>query len=541
MAFDGLFTRAIVKELNSKLVNGRIDKVNQPEVDLLVLNVHTNDSSYKLLISSGSSHARVHLTSESPLNPPKPYKFCMLMRKHLIGAVITEIRQVGGDRIIEIIFECQDELGFRVPKMLAIEIMGKHSNAIFVDLTNDKIIDAIKHVNEQDSRYRQIFPGMKYEYPPTYDENAGIGMAPSFKREMELREDKEEFLNSVILLIDEGSFTPRIYYDEDGKPQEFSLIDLSEYETSCEREDYDSLSELLETYYSLKDSSNLGKQKAHDLLKPISAALEKAYLKKKRLSEDLLKAENSDILKLYGELITANIHLIQPGMKKVELINYYDGKTIIVPLDEKFSAQKNAQNYFKQYSKQRTAISEKQIQLNENQKEIEYLESVITYIENSKDVKDIEALRQELVETGYVRRRKQQGNFKDKKFKADPLKYTLSNGMTLLVGKNNRENDMITFKMSNKGDLWLHTKDIPGSHCILEMEGSDIDKLGDVIYEAASIAAFHSKARTSENVPVDYVPIRFVKKPAGSKPGYVIFTNNRTVYVNPNNSYNLNK
>lgn len=541
MAFDGLFTRAIVKELNSKLVNGRIDKVNQPEVDLLVLNVHTNDSSYKLLISSGSSHARVHLTSESPLNPPKPYKFCMLMRKHLTGAVITEIRQVGGDRIIEIIFECQDELGFRVPKMLAIEIMGKHSNAIFVDLTNDKIIDAIKHVNEQDSRYRQIFPGMKYEYPPTYDENAGIGMAPSFKREMELREDKEEFLNSVISLIDEGSFTPRIYYDEDGKPQEFSLIDLSEYETSCEREDYDSLSELLETYYSLKDSSNLGKQKAHDLLKPISAALEKAYLKKKRLSEDLLKAENSDILKLYGELITANIHLIQPGMKKVELINYYDGKTIIVPLDEKFSAQKNAQNYFKQYSKQRTAISEKQIQLDENQKEIEYLESVITYIENSKDVKDIEALRQELVETGYVRRRKQQGNFKDKKFKADPLKYTLSNGMTLLVGKNNRENDMITFKMSNKGDLWLHTKDIPGSHCILEMEGSDIDKLGDVIYEAASIAAFHSKARTSENVPVDYVPIRFVKKPAGSKPGYVIFTNNRTVYVNPNNSYNLNK
>ena len=541
MAFDGIVTRAVVKELNSKIVNGKVDKVNQPEVDLLVLSVHTNEGSYKLLISSGSSHARVHLTSESPLNPPKPYKFCMLMRKHLTGAVISEVRQVGGDRIIEIIFECQDELGFRVPKMLVCEIMGKHSNAIFVDLTNDKIIDSIKHVNAQDSRYRQVFPGMKYEYPPTFDENAGIGMAPSFRRELELKDDKDSFLNSVLSDIDSDKILPRIYYDDEGKPQEFSLIDLEEYESLCEREDFEDLSELLETFYSLRDSSNQGKQKAHDLIKPVSAALEKAYLKKKRLSEDLLNAENSDILKLYGELITANLHLIQPGMKKVVLINYYDGKEITVPLDEKVSAQKNAQNYFKQYSKQRTAISEKQIQLDENQKEIDYLESVLTYLENSTDVKEIEDLRQELVETGYVRRRKQQGNFKDKKFKPEPFKYTLSNGMTLLVGRNNKENDALTFKIAKKGDLWLHTKDIPGSHCILETEGSEIDKLGDVIYEAASIAAFHSKARTSENVPVDYVPIRFVKKPAGSKPGYVIFTNNRTVYVNPNNSYNLNK
>lgn len=535
MAFDGVLTRAVVHELNSKIVNGRIDKVNQPEVDLLVLNVRTNDSSYKLLISSGSNHARVHLTDETIINPPKPYKFCMLMRKHLTGALISEIRQVGGDRIIEIIFECQDELGFRVPKMLVIEIMGKHSNAIFVDLTNDKIIDAIKHVNEKDSRYRQVFPGMRYEYPPTYDENAGIGMAPSLKRQLENmpEEDRDAYLNGILSSIEDGSFIPRIYYDNEDKPQEFSICDLDEYETSCEREDFDDLNELLETYYELKDSSNLGKQKANDLIKPISTALEKAYLKKKRLSEDLLKAENSEELKLYGELITANIHLIKPGMKEVELVNYYDGKLIKVPLDEKFSAQKNAQNYFKKYSKQRTAISEKTEQLSENQKEIDYLESVMTFLENSKDVKEIEELRAELVETGYVRRRKQQGNFKDKKFKPDPHKYTLSNGMTLLVGRNNRENDYLTFKIAKKGDLWLHTKDIPGSHCILETGGGNIDDLGDVIYEAAEVAAFHSKARASENVPVDYVPIRFVKKPAGSKPGYVIFTNNRTVYVTP--------
>ena len=541
MAFDGIFTKAIVNELNSKIVNGKIDKVNQPEVDLLVLNVHTNEEAFKLVISSGSSHARVHLTTESPINPPKPYKFCMLMRKHLTGAIIREIKQVGGDRIVEIIFECQDELGFKVPKMLVIEIMGKHSNAIFVDLTNDKIIDAIKHVNEKDSRFRQVFPGMRYEYPPTFDENAGIGMAPSFKRQMELESDKESFLSDVLGRIETGDYIPRIYYDSEGKPQEYSLIDLDEYETSCEREDFDSLSELLETYYYLKDSSNQGKQKAHDLIKPISQALEKAYLKKKRLSEDLLKAQSSDNLKLYGELITANLHLIKPGMKKVELVNYYDGEVVTVPLDEKISAQKNAQNYFKQYSKMRTAITEKSIQIEENQREIDYLESVISFIENASSVNEIEELRQELVETGYVNRRKQQGKFKDKKFKPEPLRYILSNGMVLLVGKNNKENDYLTFKAAKKGDLWLHTKDIPGSHCVLDTLGTEIDKLGDVIYEAASIAAYHSKARTSENVPVDYVPIRFVKKPAGSKPGYVIFTNNRTVYVNPSNSYNLDK
>ena len=255
------------------------------------------------------------------------------------------------------------------------------------------------------------------------------------------------------------------------------------------------------------------------------------YLKKKRLSEDILKAENSEDLRLFGELLTANIHLVKPGMKSVDVINYYDGSTVTIPLDVKQSPAKNAQHYFKKYGKAKTAVKEKQIQLEENENEINYLESVLTFLENTDDVNEIESIRSELVETGYVRRRKQQGGFKEKKYKPAPHRYTLSNGMTVLVGKNNKENDYLTLKTAGSRDLWLHTKDIPGSHVIVQSCGQELDE--KAIFEAAAIAAYHSKARTSENVPVDYVPVKYVKKPAGAKPGMVIFTNNRTVWVNP--------
>ena len=244
-----------------------------------------------------------------------------------------------------------------------------------------------------------------------------------------------------------------------------------------------------------------------------------------------MKAENSEDLRLYGELLTANIHLIQPGMKSVEVTNYYDGSTLSIPLDVKLSPSKNAQHYFKKYGKSKTAIKEKQIQLDENEAEIKYLESVLSFLENTDDVVEIESIRAELVETGYVRRRRQAGGFKEKKYKPAPYRYTLSNGMSVLVGRNNKENDILTFKTAGNKDLWLHTKDIPGSHVIVQSGGAELDE--EAVWEAAAIAAYHSKARTSENVPVDYVQIKYVKKPAGAKPGMVIFTNNRTVYVNP--------
>ncbi len=287
----------------------------------------------------------------------------------------------------------------------------------------------------------------------------------------------------------------------------------------------------MEFYFGKKASSNQGRQKSHDLIKSVNAQLDKMYLKKKRLSEDLLRAENSEDLRLFGELLTANIHLVSPGAKSVEVTNYYDGSRVTIPLDVKLSPSKNAQRYFKKYGKAKTAIKEKQIQLAENDDEINYLESVLSFLENTEDVGEIESLRAELVETGYVRRRKQSGGFKEKKTKPAPYRYTLSNGMGVLVGRNNKENDYLTFKLAGNRDLWLHTKDIPGSHVIVQSAGAELDEAS--IWEAAAIAAYHSKARTSENVPVDYVPVKFVKKPSGAKPGMVIFTNNRTVYVNP--------
>lgn len=306
---------------------------------------------------------------------------------------------------------------------------------------------------------------------------------------------------------------------------------LADYESGCKAEIFDTLSLAIESYFNRKTTSNRGRQKSNDLIKSVSGSLDKMYLKRKRLSEDILKAENSEDLRLYGELLTANLHLIKPGMDKVSVLNYYDGANVTIPLDVKLTAAKNAQHYFKKYGKSKTAIKEKQVQIEENDSEIQYLESVLAYLENTDDVNEIESIRQELVETGYVRRRKLVGGFREKKYKPQPYKYTLSSGYTVLVGRNNKENDFLTLKTAGNKDMWMHTKDIPGSHLIVQCNGAELSETD--IFEAASIAAYHSKGRTSENVPVDYVPVKYVKKPAGAKPGMVIFTNNRTVWVNP--------
>ena len=289
------------------------------------------------------------------------------------------------------------------------------------------------------------------------------------------------------------------------------------------------MSQCLAYYFDNKASSNRARQKSHDLVKSVTTTLDKLYLKKQRLSEDLLKAENSEDLRLYGELLTANMHLIKTGDKSVEVVNYYDNSTVKIPLDERHTPAKNAQQYFKRYGKAKTAVKEKQIQLEEVDDDIKYLESVLSYLNNTDSVEEIEALRTELIETGYIRRRKT--TFKEKKYKPQPHRYETTDGFTVLVGRNNKENDYLTLKTASKADIWFHTKDIPGSHVIVQTDGKELSESG--IFEAAAIAAYHSKGRTSENVPVDYVAVRYVKKPAGAKPGMVIFTNNKTVWVNP--------
>jgi len=565
MAYDGIITYAAAKELKERIVPGKVEKVYQPGPEDLLVHIHTQRGNVRLFMSCNSSAARVCLTEGSYTNPEQPPTFCMLLRKHLQGGRITDVRQKDAERIIEIDIEAQNELGFSVCRRLTVEIMSKHSNIVLTDIESGKIIDSIKRISIDVNRYRQLLPGMIYKYPPAqdklpfteidgemplpHDDRALMariaGISPSISREMlagcytvndasVLSVVPGRRLADIVASIDDGSARPRVYVDSEGTPREFHVTSLSEFE-ELDTLYFDTVSECIDYYYTNRVASNMVRQKSMPLLKSVQASLSKALLKKKKLSEDLLSAENSEKYRLYGELLTANLHLIRPGDRRVKVINYYDGKEIEIPLDEKISASANAQKYFKKYSKARTAIHEKQAQLEENDRDIEYLESVIQNIESADSVPLLEVIRDELEQTGYVRRRQKASQRKKKNRRPEPLKYTLSDGTEVLVGRNNMDNDWLTMKFASKTDVWMHTKDIPGSHVIVRLDdGRSVGDLpAELIYEAASIAAYHSKASGSDNVPVDYVPVRYVKKPNGSKPGMVIFTHNQTVYVTP--------
>lgn len=552
MAFDGITTFAMVEELKHYINLGKIEKIYQPQSDELVFHIHSKSGNYKLFASSNPSHSRVHLITENLVNPPSPSNFCMLLRKHLQGGRITEINQIGSERILEISIQSQNELGFSVSKKLIFEIMGKHSNIILVDIETGKVIDSIKRISFDVNRVRQILPGILYEYPPKQDKipfkeideeayrnipnNSKAllksigGISPMFCDELELKIDGFKYLKQIIENVKNLKLKPVIYRFEN-KPVAFYSISLDGLKSGAEENVYPSLSNAIEIFFNEKEWTNQARQKAHDILKSINSSLDKLYLKKKKLNEELIAAENSDDMRLYGELITANLHLIKQGMDKVKVMNYYNGEELIIPLDVKASPNKNAQSYFKKYSKAKTAVKEKKLQLIENQKEIDFLESELTFIDSSNDYNEIEAIKRELIETGYIKRRQKKNTYKEKVIKPKPNRFTLSNGMECFVGKNNKENEYVTFKLAGKGDIWLHTKDIPGSHVIIKAHGAEVS--GDILFEAAAIAAYFSKGRESENVPVDYVPIKFVKKPQGAKIGMVIFTNNKTLWVDP--------
>lgn len=553
MAFDGIITMAMAKEIADEITLGKIDKVYQPEPSELVLHIHTKKGNRKLYATVDSMGSSLRFTEENMVNPPNPLSFCMLLRKHIQGGRIISVEQKDSERIIEISMETLNELGFTVSKKLIFEIMGKHSNIVLVDLNTGKIIDSIKRISIDVNRARQLLPGKIYEYPPVQDkvpfktasnqqiENSGNtpkqilstigGISPAIAQELFETPRRAHLLSSIIESIDAGKYQPRVYVDSEGIPREFHITDLSDFEKSCSKKYFDDLSGAVTWYFNNKKSSNRARQKSHDLVRHVSSTLEKLYLKDKRLKEDLLAAENSEELRLHGELLTANMHLIRQGASEITLTNYYDGSDITIPLDPRFSPNKNAQIYFKRFGKSKTAIKEKKIQIRENKENIDYLESVLTFLNNTDSILEIQDLRSELEESGYVKRRKKDRYGRKKKYKADPKKYETSGGFQVLVGKNNKENDLLTFQIASKTDYWFHTKDIPGSHVILLTKGQT--PRAEDVYETASIAAYFSKGRMSSNVPVDYVKVRYVKKPSGAKPGMVIFTHNSTVWVDP--------
>lgn len=552
MAFDGLVTRAVVNELSDKLTLGKIDKIYHPEKNELVFFIHTTSGKYKLYASVDTSHAGIYLSEEDYQNPLTPSSFCMLMRKHLLSGRITSIEQKDWERIVEINLETRDEMGFNLNRKLIIEIMGKHSNIVLVDANSMKIIDSIKRISFDTSRERQLLPGLIYEYPPAQEKTRPDeaeesllreaqspknildqiqGISPLISRELFEATDRYALLGKYLDDLENRNLEPKVFLKEDGTPLDFHSLHIDSLE-GADFKAFDSISQTIEYYYSHRESSNRVRQKSSDLCRHVSSTLKKLYLKKQKLLEDIHQAENSDRYRLFGELLTANMHLVKQGDSSVKVLNYYDGSEVEIPLDKRYAPSKNAQNFYKKYNKAKTAIVEKNHQLESTNGDIQYLESVLSFIEMADKTETIDTIREELIDSGFLRRRKMSEKQKrGKKDMISPYSYITSDGFKVEAGRNNKENDVLTTKKAARTDIWFHTKDIPGSHTILYTEGREPSDIA--IFEAAAIAAFHSKGQMSENVPVDYTQVKYVKKPSGAKPGMVIFTDNKTVYVTP--------
>ena len=568
MSFDGMVTAAIAHQLSQLLAGGRIDKIYQPEGDELLFHIHAGRETHRLYLSANGGHARVHLTQADFSNPQNPSSFCMLLRKHFQGGRIRSIRQLESERILEFVVDHINELGFSQEKMLLVEIMGKHSNIIALESPSLRILDSIKRISFDVNRYRQILPGLPYVMPPSKDKIpfrgltveqmdsilqkdsscsgalvAGIqGLSPTLADELCIRAAGNpsiqydptwahalwSHLTELVASVDSGESQPVVYLTHD-EPIEFHVTSLSVFGEYHQEQPFQDPSSAVDFYFTNRASTNQIRQKASDLYKAVQNNLDKLYLKKQRLAEDLLKAEGAEQDKLYGELLVANLHRIPQGLARVELENYYDQTTVIISLDPRYSPSENAQRYYRRYNKAKIARIEKQIQLEETDRSIEYLESVKTFVDQATSAENLTVIRQELMEGGFLRMRKDP--YRQSKPKSIPFGFTTADGFRVLIGRNNKENDILTFQTADKKDYWFHTKDIPGSHVVLVTDGRQPSD--SAIEGAASLAAYYSKARDASKVPVDFTQVRHVKKPSGAKPGMVIFTDQKTVYVDP--------
>ena len=569
MALDGIFLHSVIDELKSQLINAKIDKVNQPEKDELILTIRGFGFTKKLLISASPIYPRIHFTKQNKQNPMQAPMYCMVLRKYLTNARIIDIRQINSDRVTVIDFESQDELGFNSIYSLIIEIMGRHSNITLVRQRDNLIMDSIKHITPDMNTYRSLHPSIKYIFPPpsgklnpfdfNFDSfnsymsenkvaiddsifsNIFTGIGKPLSKEMFLRygmeysnsvnsgienlcKFSEEFFN--ILLQKSYYFAS---YSSGSALKDFHCMKFYSLNKLAETQ-YNSASELLESFYILKDRADRLNNRSMDLQKLVTTNLERCLKKSEILNNTLAECKDKDLYKMYGELITANIYSLKKGDREARLLNYYseNGEYIVVKLDETKTPSENIQYYFKRYNKYKKSEEAALEQLNNNNNELQYLQSVLTNIKNCESYVEIEEIRNELVETGYIKFKKE---FKGNKLKTSkPLHFVSSDGIDIYVGKNNLQNDYLTLKFADKHDVWLHTKDIPGSHVIVKNSGKIPES---TIEEAAILAAFYSKAKDSSKVPVDYTEIKNVKKPSGAKPGMVIYYTNKTLYVTP--------
>ncbi len=575
MAFDGVVIANVIHELRTNLLGGRINKIAQPEKDELLLTIKGQvREQYKLLLSAGAGMPLIYLTESTKPSPLTAPNFCMLLRKHLNGARILDITQPGLERIINFKLEHLNEMGDLCIKYLIIELMGKHSNIIFCD-EDMVILDSIKRINQFVSSVREVLPGRPYFIPATTEKQDPLtisyeqfrdtvlakplpvnkalyqtltGISPLLANEVCCRasidgDDSTQALSEAVGLhlynnlsrmmeeVKSCAFTPNIVL-KDGIPIEFSSVALTcykEYETKT----FDSISSLLEAFYATKNSVARIRQKSADLRKIVSNAIDRTSKKLDLQQKQLLDTEKRDKFKVYGELITAYGYGLEPGAKVLTATNYYDNEEINIPLDPTMTPMENAKQYFEKYSKLKRTFDALTTQLQETRDELAHLESIKTALDIATEEEDLTALKQELTEYGYIRRRYTSGNRKlEKKAaagkkaggKSKPLHYLSSDGYHMYVGKNNYQNDELTFQFAEGGDWWFHAKKLAGSHVIVKAGGKELPD--STFEEAARLAAYYSGAREADKVEIDYTLKKNVKKPSGAKPGFVVYYTN---------------
>lgn len=587
MSLDGLFLHCIRAELENSIIGAKVDKVYQPSSEELVFSLRTRkQGGKKLLLSARANSPRINLTGASYENPASPPMLCMLLRKRLGGATVTAIRQNGCDRILFLDFLAVNEMGEKENLSLAVEIMAQYSNVVLVS-EDGMIIDALKRVDFTKSSKRLVLPGVKYELPPAQDKvnileettdlaterimsfpnktvssatlSSVMGVSPIVSRELSyiaFGEDvyvRDADLKTFSLVLDKfkreyahGSSRYCLLKDEDGKPFDFSFMPITQYGGMATVEYFDNASELLDEYYSKRDSIERMTHKTADLRKLLQSTRERIIRKVDNQRIELKACENRETLRVSAELINANLYQLKKGESFYDIPNYYDDNKIMrVSVDPALSPSQNSQKYFKEYKKTYTAEKKLSEQIEAGIEELSYLDTVLDELLRAENERDVGAVKEELLSSGYIRNRSMQKSQKIKRngqrvkqktvSSLPPKEYETTDGFRVLVGRNNLQNDKLSMKSSEKLDMWLHTKDYPGSHVIIVNKNGEISDRA--IEEAAVIAAVNSTARDAHKVPVDYTLVKNLKKPTGARPGKVIFHENWTVYVTPDEAF----
>lgn len=577
MPLDSICIKALSTEL-SVLVGSKIDKAQQPERDIIILSLYGAGQNSRLLLSSGVGTARVHLSTESYENPKQPPMFCMLLRKHLIGARITGIFQPEYERMLVFEINCLDEFGDEVQKKLIVEMMGRNSNIILVG-PEGHIIDCLRRVDSDMSSSRQLLPGLLYRNPPKpnkpefmqitdgelsklWEDESGevgtdkwllnnfFGISPLICRELSYRAvgdvskpvsllsdtEKKRFLLELLNLrkmAESGDFHPTMLI-KDSEPFDFSFMSIKQYENSILNRRFESFSLLLEAYFSRREKKEQVKRKSQTLLKKVRSAHERTLRKLSARREEFLRTEDREQLRKRGELITANLYKIEKGDSILETEDYFEEgyPSILVQLDPLKTPQQNAAAYFRKYNKAKTAAKHLTQLIETGEKEEAYLSSVLDEISRAENEQDIMEIRRELSAAGYLKQGK--SNKKEKLKESEPLRFLSSSGLEISVGRNNLQNDKLTTKISRRSDIWLHVQKHHGSHVVISCDGFDCDERS--IFEAATLAAYYSQARSGGKIAVDYTQIRFVKKLSGSLPGAVTYSDYKTIIVSPDES-----